>query len=315
MKDFGITIPCYSGDLPLARGCVASIRHFMGDVPICLICDGDFSTKDLERTYGVTAMRKRDVKNPDLRTLSFGFGLTKLIAFWEGPFERMLSIDADAVVWGDIRKNLPTDDWDLVYNEPHEVITSYIQKTQYFDPEKIFKHIPPFKWEGSPFFQAGIVGVKRGALDLQECITMLKLQRIHPDVFINGDQGLLNILAFRAISENRLKAYPAHLQTVVPVFSREQVAGKFPCKDQKEIGSGNPTIIHWAGPKPWNSNPGIYGEPMNYFRRKALRDCGHWLANHPELALSWEEFKVLKLRKWRMKLTRVKARLKAGFSK
>jgi hypothetical protein len=51
-------------------------------------------------------------------------------ALWEAPFEKVLQLDADLVLWGDIRKNLPCGNWDFVYNEPHELITEYIQKSK-----------------------------------------------------------------------------------------------------------------------------------------------------------------------------------------
>ncbi len=263
----GFSIACYRGDIPLLRGCLESIRYFAPDAPICLIADGDFSTRAFERKYGVETMRRKDVRNPELRKWSFGFGITKMIAFWESPFDTVFHIDADAVLWGDVRKNLPGPGWDVVFNEPHEEITRYIQNTQYFDPDRIFEHIPKFEWRGNPYFQAGIAVVKRGSLDLDEYIRMLELQRKNPEVFINGDQGILNILVFRAARSGAITALPAHLQTVVPVLTKEELGRRFVFENGRPRVDGPPTIIHWAGPKPWAGQSAVFSEPMDYFRQ------------------------------------------------
>jgi hypothetical protein len=53
MEDFGIIIACCDQDYLFAKGCCASIRYFLGDVPICLLIDGTFSVSALEKSYGV----------------------------------------------------------------------------------------------------------------------------------------------------------------------------------------------------------------------------------------------------------------------
>ena len=205
----GFSVTCYRGDYPLAKACVASIRYFAPDAPILVIADGDFPTKDIERAYGVKVLRRRDVQNDELRQYSFGgYGYSKLIAFWEAPFDIIVHVDADAVLWGDIRKNLPSGDWDVVFNEPHEVITPFIQRTQYFDPERIFDHIPPFPWQGCPFFNTGVIVVRRGVLDLDEYMRLLQLHREYPELMPCGEQGILNILVFRAALAGKIKALP-----------------------------------------------------------------------------------------------------------
>lgn len=294
VSKLGFSISCYQGDLPLLRGCLSSIRYFAPDAPICLIADGNFCTRSFERNYGVQVIRKEDVKIAGLRNHSFGMGLTKMIAFWEAPFDTIFHIDADAVLWGDPRKNLPEGNWDVVYNEPHEEITDFIQKTQYFDPSRIFDHINSFPWEGNPYFQAGVVCIKRNVLDLDEYLRMLEGQRKHPDIFINGDQGMLNILVFRALHSGKLKTTSAHLQSVIPVLENEDLEKRF------QIIEGFPvveqaTILHWAGPKPWRENKEIFRKPMDFFRARGFRECGLSKMIPVEIAMAMEEFR---LREW-----------------
>jgi hypothetical protein len=289
-KELGFSVACYNGDVPLLRGCLASIKYFAPDAPICLVIDGDFDSRPFVKRYGVQCIRRRDVRHSELKKWSFGAGITKMVAFWESPFEQIFHLDADALIWGDVRKNIPSTDWDVIFNEPHEEITDFIQRTQYFDPEQIFKHIEPFDWQGNPYFQAGILCVKRGALDLEEYLRMLEGQRAHPDVFINMDQGILNILVFRALEDGKIKAFPAHLQSVVPVLSKTELESRFLVRHGKPVLWVKPTVVHWAGPKPYKTNPAVFSLPMDYFREIGMREFGlpKWFP--AELAMRLDEF-------------------------
>jgi hypothetical protein len=214
-----------------------------------------------------------------------------MVAFWESPFEQIFHVDADAVLWGDVRKNLPSVEWDVIFNEPHEEITDYIQRTQYFDPARIFNHIEPFDWKGNSYFQAGVVCVRRGVLDLGEYLQMLEGQRAHPDVFINMDQGMLNILVFRALKAGKIKAAQAHLQCVVPVIAKPELESRFQMRYGKPVPWVQPTIVHWAGPKPYKKNPEVFSLPMDFFRELGMREFGlpKWFP--VDLAMRSDEFK------------------------
>src|SRR6266480_4058902 len=126
---FGITMCCYRGDYPLLKGCCASIRAHLGDIPICLIVDGKFPVAEICELYSVTVLHREQIDKRLLR--SYGYGLTKMIAFWHSPFERFLHIDADTICWGDILRDIPWREYDFIFNEPHELITPYIQRSQY----------------------------------------------------------------------------------------------------------------------------------------------------------------------------------------
>jgi hypothetical protein len=288
--DIGFSVACHKGDVPLLRGCLASIRYFAPDAPICLVIDTDFDSRPFEKRYGVTTIRRRDVRHPGLRQWSFGPGITKLIAFWEAPFERIFHIDADVVLWGDVRQNVPDSEWDVVFNEPHEQITDYIQRTQYFDPQVIFNHIESFPWQGNPYFQAGVLCVRRGALDVDEYLRMLEGQRKNPDVFINMDQGILNILVFRAVNSCKIHPLSAHLQSVVPVLSKPELESRFQIRDGKPVPWVQPTVVHWAGPKPYKTNPDVFSLPMDFFREIGMREFGlpKWFSSKP--AMQIDEF-------------------------
>ena len=43
MNSFGIVICCCKWDIHYAKACLASIRYFLRDVPVCLLVDGPAS--------------------------------------------------------------------------------------------------------------------------------------------------------------------------------------------------------------------------------------------------------------------------------
>jgi hypothetical protein len=272
MKEFGITISCYLGDLPLAKGCLESIRSNLDpSLPVCLITHGDVPTGALSATYGASVLREQDV-DPRLRAKSYGYGLTKMIAFWHSPFERFLHIDADAVCWGNFLTGLPWHEFDLIYNEPHEVITDFIQNSQYFDPEQVFETFPLFPWQGSPFFNTGIFMGRRGIFDIHEYLDLLAFQKKCPNAFLCGDQGIFNFMAFRKIAEGSIKACAWPLQVVVPVIPADELAARFQIVGGKPVvREGDRRLIHWAGAKPFLMGERSFPAPMTHYRMEHLR--------------------------------------------
>lgn len=125
-QDFGVVISCYKRDYMFAKACCASVRQFLGNVPLCLLVDGDFPVDDMKRTYNVQTLYRSEIKDPFLREKSFGWGLSKMVLFWESPFERFVYLDADIVVWGNIlEKMLPKDsEWDFIADYPAAVESS-----------------------------------------------------------------------------------------------------------------------------------------------------------------------------------------------
>ncbi|TDU71393.1 hypothetical protein EI77_02517 [Prosthecobacter fusiformis] len=271
IEELGFSIACYHGDLPLLRGCLASIKYFAPDAPICLITDGNFSTRSLERDYSAVTLRRADVRNKDLQKWSYGYGLTKMVGLWESPFERFVHIDADAVLWGDIRKNIPPGNFDFVFNEPHEIITEKIQCAQYFDPTLVFPIFPYFPWRDCPFFNSGVFVTRRDLFDMDEYMRLLEFQRVTPGSLLAGEQGILNFMVFNALHTGRLTAASTHLQSAVPVLAKPELESRFRFENGHPVPWFQPTVIHWAGPKPWADNLEIFRDPMDHFRDIATK--------------------------------------------
>lgn len=285
----GFSVSCYQGDIPLLRGCLASIRTFAPDAPICVFTDGDFPVRRLQRAYDLIVIPRSAVRSQALRERSYGYGLTKMVALWEAPFERIIHVDADAVLWGDIRANLPKEPWDFVYNEPHEVITATIQRQQYFAPELVAPLLEGFQWKNRPYFNTGVFACRVGVFTEDEYLDHLDVLERNYNSFPCMDQGILSLMVFKAMDKGLITAREAHLQTAVPVVTPAELTRRFRfCHNSPQL-ENRPTVIHWAGPKPYILNDHPFSEPMDVFRVKSMRQCGlpRWVP--PSLAMRVDE--------------------------
>lgn len=289
--NLAFNVSSYRGDIPLLRGCLASIKYFAPDAPICIVLDGNVNIKPLEKHYNLHVITRENTINKDLKRLSFGLGVTKMVSLWESPFDYILHVDADAVLWGDIRKSLPSGEWDFIFNEPHEEITPSIQKSQYFDPDKVFRYIEPFPWTGNPYFNSGVFACRVGSLDLDECIKLLEIRKNHgPQAFPLNDQSLLNILVFRALHAGKIKAFSSHLQSCVSVLNRSELEARFRIVEDAPLPWVKPTAIHWAGTKPYKSNMKVFSQPMDFFRKLGMSETKSFLYQSPHYAMRFDEF-------------------------
>jgi hypothetical protein len=113
-KILALLLPVVYQDYSFAKGCCASVRYFLGDVPIALIVDGTFSVSSLEEAYQVQVINHHTISNEILKKRSFGWGKTKMIAFWESPWQHFLYLDADTNVWGNVLKYQNFDQFDVL---------------------------------------------------------------------------------------------------------------------------------------------------------------------------------------------------------
>ncbi|MFB2834786.1 hypothetical protein [Floridanema evergladense] len=275
MEDFGIIIACYDQDYHYAKGCCGSIRYFLGDVPICLIIDGEFSAPELEKVYGVKVINHLNVKNRILRERSFGWGLTKMVAFWESPWKNFLFLDADTIVWGDILKYANFKDFDVIVDRPLYK-DSFAEFSQFFfKPQEIEKHFPKFDWQKhfGEYFCTGTFFAKRDIFNLDEYIYMLDFVKENPNIFWLGEQGFLNLMIFRDADVGKLRLGQSSFQVIVPKFTTNELKNRFSvAKNGLLVQGDDACVIHWAGPKPTLYNSQVYSEPMNFCRRKCMQE-------------------------------------------
>jgi lipopolysaccharide biosynthesis glycosyltransferase len=296
MEDFGVIVACCHKDYNFAKGCCASIRYFMGNVPICLIVDGIFSTEKLEKAYGVNIINRNSVRHSALKNRSFGFGLTKMIAFWESPWERFLFLDADTVVWGNLLESIKLEqiysEYDLIADHAPEYLTKDIVSNFFFDVDSIEKFFPKFRWQNYQYWVTGVFFAKRGIFKLEEYLELLDFDEKNPGIFKLGEQGILNFMTFRAVQEERIKATSQKLQILVRHHSKEQLQSMFPIHSKGPIlkDTALPAVIHWAGAKPFIVNTDLFSEPMNFFRYKFIFDVWDMSEFLAKISLAIEDF-------------------------
>jgi hypothetical protein len=279
MEDFGIIIACCDQDYLFAQGTCASIRYFMGDIPICLLVDGISSSavRAMERTYGVKVITRQTVSDEFLRTKSFGFGITKMIAFWESPWSNFLFLDADTIVWGDVFKKFANFyDYDFIIDRPCRSYSDANISHYFFDIAGIEKHFPDFNWRDyrDNYFCTRTFFAKREIFKLDDYKGYLTFMSQNPSVFKFGEMGLLNFMIFQGLQSGKIRVKWEDMQWLVPDFPQSEVAKRFPVGvDGSVVSVEDANVIHWCGPKPISNSKDLYVEPMTFCRRKFMQDA------------------------------------------
>jgi hypothetical protein len=308
MEDFGIIVACCASDYLFAKGCCASIRYFLGDVPLALLIDGTFPVTDLEKNYGVKVINHNTVSHKALRERSFGWGKTKMVAFWESPWKHFLMLDADTMVWGNLLKYANFQDYDFIvdkpcYTYPDEAVTEY-----FFDIAGIEQYFPEYPWQKyrDQYFCTGTFFATRDSFTLEEYLEILDFTESHPGIFKYGEMGFLNFMIFRGADTGKLRVGQADMQLLVPDFEQQDLRKRFPMQKEGPVNTDdNATVIHWCGPKPTLSTTKVYADPMSFFRRKCLQDVEGIKGINAEIALQqedWQRFISVYSRKARKKI-------------
>lgn len=271
-REFGISIPCYWGDVDLLSGCLASLRDFYPDTPVCLIPHGSVNIQYFLKRYGCTYIAPESV-HPQLKKVSYGYGLTKMIAFWHSPFESFLHIDADTVCWGKFFDRNWMNDADFVANTSHEVVTADLIRQQYFDTRVLPQRWKPVAVNEALLFNSGTFGARRGLFSLEAYIELRSLMSEVPNAIFT-DQGVLNLfIQLQCGQVDSIRFHQRDLQVVVPVFSASELSTRFQiAKRVPEIAEGDKVLIHWAGPKPLRrvGRRAAFAAPMDYFRLRHI---------------------------------------------
>ena len=244
--DFGVVIPAKQEHLHWVKGACASIRHFMGNTPICVLLDGEHFPDDLRKIYDIQVLKRADFVHAELRDLSFGSLKAKNTALWVSPFETFLLLDADAVVWGDMRRHADFDRADFVLDGPISDPDSV--RRWVMDVDAVGRHFPDFDAQRhvADFVNTGAYFGRRGMLELDRYIELLRISRDHAGMFY-GSQGVFNFMVFRAADEGRLRLEQRELQVTTGDTTREEVVGRFAFVDSQPSVVGEPVVLHWAG--------------------------------------------------------------------
>ena len=268
---FGIVTACWKGDYFMVKATCASIRHFLGDIPICVIVDGDFSIQELVDIYGVQPLYLSQLISPELRQRCPGSGRAKLAAIWEGPFEYFLYLDSDAIIWGDVLEYLIPyiNQTDFIVMRPpyYGNLPKEEVKRWFFDVDSILKLNPSFQWQEQPYFCAGVFAARRNCFDLQTYLSLEEIGDKNLDLFQFWDQGILNYMVFSEHQKNNLTYEVLDLQIVTTDHLKERLETEFPCEtDRLPANPEKTAVLHFCGRKPFIHKRKSFSKPFTACR-------------------------------------------------
>ena len=294
-------IPVWAGDVYLAKACCASVRQFMGDIPITLLVDGTATnTRDLQRLHGVQRLVVQEIMSEEYVRLCAGTSWTKLLLFWMSPYERFLCLDADTMVWGDVRLYAEFDRYDFIaafYLNSHTTFqTSEELHRTVFDVDVIAKLNPALNWRGQEFANCGVFFARRGIFSEAQLMDLRRL-----DCWRCYEQGMLNYLRWQALNDGapRMGGHPLQL------FPAETTC--LPADRFLQRNHPYPVIIHWMGKKPKIGRPfraandyrklflELTGHPQLLNARLLIEDLSVWIQRHRRsLKRHWHRLKLAK---------------------
>lgn len=295
--NFGIIIPVYGPDAPFVQGLLASIRHFLGSVPVCLIVEGSYNFKEIARDYDATLLYRKDFKYEVLRKYSYGWGGAGAVVNWESPFKHFLKVDSDIIIWGNVLEKMaiqPGDDF--IASSPYSAINRIFLREEIFDPGYlgIYTDIP-FPWENQPYFNDGFYYARRDQFDLDKYIDMIRLARTDRRALPTGNMGIMNYLVFAGAHAGRIRFRNLPIQTYVGMNTREQLQALFPMSDMPPaVPAESATVVHWLGPnKPYLKRKSVYPELMTWFRGLGLREHEKCPPSMIPLIMRYQDFRSL----------------------
>jgi hypothetical protein len=276
--DVGIIIACYPGDLIWAKGCVGSLRLAGVRHPIALLFDGVAAEHPelaaLVR-HGLVAqiLDRTTVRDPWLRANSFGWGFTKMVAFWESPWERFIYLDADTAVRGDITPlfaDLGTVDFVLDQGELLHDEASVCK--WFFATDRVAVHYPDFAWQRyfGNYYCTGVFAARRGVFPLDAYQRAMAIHRADPLLYrFGGEMGMLNLLIFQAHQRGEITFSQRRIQMLTADHDDAFL--------QARLADAQPWVFHYAGRKPLMRGD-VFNEPMTTGRREVGRLLGRSLA-------------------------------------
>jgi lipopolysaccharide biosynthesis glycosyltransferase len=234
-----IYIATHKYDLRLTRICVASIRYWYPEIPIYLIKDyfnGDFPTEEIERLWRVSVF-----EGP---FRYFGWGMSKLEPIFSEQGNRFLILDSDIVFAGRVLECLEQQTEDFVVNL--ETQPAQRLKEIYFDLDRLNEFDPHFRFPGTTFNTGQYVAtggmLKREDFEVVNWTTSPPTLK-YPEIFKNGDQGILNYVLVKKAEAGDL--------TISGVPFMKYALGGIGELDLSKIATDSPYpfVIHWAGLK------------------------------------------------------------------
>lgn len=277
MQDFGIIITCSKHDFLFAKGCLMSVKYFMPDTPVCLLVDGDFDLQQMPDISEVIVLDKSTIKSQFLKENSFGYGITKMIAFWESPFSRFMLIDSDTCVWGDMKEYADFDNFDMIVDKRNFHHTKNNIDVGFFETGEFERYFQDFDYMAysDKYFVTGIIFGTKGLFPIEEYADILAFHRDHPHIFKLGEMGFLNFMALRADEQKRIRLGYDSFQMIMYEYPTNQLKDYAQVRQLPSV-KGKPQLLHYCGvAKATVGNVDYHVEPMTFFRTRYINDISN----------------------------------------
>ncbi|HEY1750132.1 MAG TPA: hypothetical protein VGG29_02655 [Caulobacteraceae bacterium] len=269
-------------DARLTRICLASIRYFYPEAPIQILA-GDILQPGLAeelRTHW-------NVEVADLPPGDYGWGLVKLEPLFGPPGQRFLVMDVDTAFTGKVLDVRARSDAPFFVDD--EALSDADFKRLYYDWDKLAEIDPDVQSAriafnvGQWFGTAGLV--RREEFDRWVEWTLPRRLR-YPDVFMGGDQGIMNYVVLKKeafdglrIDRHTLMRWPGDGMQGLDVAS---VAA----------GTAPPLVIHWAGMKAIFLHDMVGGDLLQffedwYYQHMPMGAARKWLALWRHVWIQW----------------------------
>lgn len=257
-----IYIAASTYDARYTRICVASIRHFYPDVVIKLLPGGA-----LEPGLREELARYWDVGVVDTRAGHWSWGYIKLEPLFNSSGERFLVLDSDTAfagnalaAWGESTADFIVDDEQQSEADTYRLYYDW-HKVAAIDPSA---RPPQFVFNSGQWFgTAGVLSRKDFGLWLDWGGMPPRLR--HPELFMPGDQGIINYVLNQGAMVNRVTVerrkimrWPAHGMDGLD------------CRTVAERRAA-PLIVHWAGLKKPKLREMAGGDLLMFFEEQYYR--------------------------------------------
>ncbi len=239
-----IYIACSKRDFYFAQLCISSIRYWDINLPIELIVDnawGEIDITYLEKYWGV----KRYNSSYNVFKESYG----KLEPLFEQKGNRILTMDSDIILLGNIVDVLEKMESDFICQKLYEKENSKELNTWWFDITKLKQWDTQYKYPGYVFY-AGQLVTYDNILRRKDFAEVLEFGNPpvlkKPEIFLNNaDQGLLNYVIHRKVADNKI--HPANYEFFIGRYNLDALKLLDPA--DIILKKGVPKMLHYYGPK------------------------------------------------------------------
>lgn len=234
-----IYITAAAHDTRFTRICVSSVRFFYPDVPIRLLLGGKIHPASLEEVKSLW-----NVEVAAVPTGEYGWGFIKLEPLLQTNGRRFLVLDSDTMLLGPVLASLANETSDFIVDAEH--VSDEHAKQIYYDWDGL-QQIDPAAQRPVFLFNTGQWCGRTGVLtraDFGHWVEWSLPRRLtRPDLFKNGEQGLLNYVVNEkaragslSVSRVPLMRWPGHDLSDIDL-----------AKVARGADSPYRQIVHWAG--------------------------------------------------------------------